>query len=84
MKEPFNNSSSPSYLFDVSIIIPVHNGSGTLERCLNTLLTKSEISQEIILVNDFSTDNSEEIIDSYIQKYPNIKLINSDHNMARD
>ena len=30
MKEPFNNSSSPSYLFDVSIIIPVHNGSGTL------------------------------------------------------
>lgn len=82
MKEPFNNSSSPSYLFDVSIIIPVHNGSGTLERCLNTLLTKSEISQEIILVNDFSTDNSEEIIDSYIQKYPNIKLINSDHNMG--
>ena len=82
MKENFNSNSILPNNYDISVIIPIHNGAETLERCLKTLLVESEISQEIIIINDFSTDNSNEIITNYIQKYSNIKLINTDHNIG--
>ena len=69
MKENFNSNSILPNNYDISVIIPIHNGAETLERCLKTLLVESEISQEIIIINDFSTDNSNEIITNYIQKY---------------
>ena len=81
MKETINNTKTP-IRFDLSIIIPVHNGAKTLERCLKSLLIKSEITQEIILVNDFSSDHSAEIISNYVQKYPNIRLFNSSYNLG--
>ena len=74
MKETINNTKTPIG-FDLSIIIPVHNGARTLERCLKSLLIKSEITQEIILVNDGSTDNSGEILQEYAQKDNRIKPI---------
>lgn len=75
-------SEANSPRFDLSIIIPVHNGAKTLERCLSTLLINSEISQEIILINDASIDNSKEIILSYIARYPNIQTVNTDYNLG--
>lgn len=67
---------------DLSIIIPVHNGEKTLERCLSTLLINSGVTQEIILINDSSTDNSKEIIADCISKYPNIQIVNTNYNMG--
>ena len=45
----------------VSIIIPVHNGSQYLERCLSAIESSSYRSYEVILVDDGSTDDSAEI-----------------------
>ena len=52
----------------ISIIVPFHNGKNYLERCLKNL-SKIEYDYEIILVDDFSKDNSEQIA----KKYNNIK-----------
>ncbi len=49
-KEPF-----------ISIIIPVHNGSQYLERCLSATALSSYRSHEVIVVDDGSTDHSAEI-----------------------
>ena len=46
----------------LSIIIPVYNTSKYIEKCLNSILNQSMNNLEIIIVNDGSTDNSEEII----------------------
>ena len=45
----------------ISVIVPVHNGSKHLPRCLDAL-ARSEYSEfEVIVVDDCSTDNSPEI-----------------------
>jgi glycosyltransferase involved in cell wall biosynthesis len=51
---------------NVSIIIPCHNESGTIEETiekLNRALMKSGNQYEIIIVNDASTDNTLDILD---------------------
>lgn len=53
-----------------SIIIPVYNAQDTLENCIDSILNQTYKDFEIILINDGSTDNSQEIIENYINKYP--------------
>lgn len=49
----------------VSIIVPVYNAERFLGYCLNSLLSQTYPSFEVILVNDGSTDHSEEICRNY-------------------
>ena len=53
----------------LSIIIPAYNEGKTIHLILNKIKTVQlidEIQKELIIVNDFSTDNSEEIIKQYM------------------
>ena len=45
----------------LSVIIPIYNTQNTLKRCINSVLAQSLSLYEIILVNDGSTDCSQEI-----------------------
>lgn len=49
----------------VSVIVPVYNTSMYLKKCLDSLVSQTLSNIEIIVINDGSTDNSEEIIKSY-------------------
>ena len=49
----------------VSIIVPCYNGEKFIKRCFNSILNQSYKQIEVILVNDPSTDKSEEIIFEY-------------------
>ena len=49
----------------ISIIVPFNNGKQYLERCLNNLSKIEYDDYEIILVDDFSKDNSEQIAKKY-------------------
>lgn len=57
----------------VSVIVPVYNVEKYLEKCLDSLINQSLKDIEIIVVNDGSPDNSQEIINKYIKKHKNIK-----------
>ena len=57
----------------VSIIVPVYNTEKYLSKCLDSLINQDFSDYEIIIVNDGSTDNSEDIINDYANKYDNIK-----------
>ena len=53
----------------ISIIIPVYNTGIKLEKCLNSIINQTKKTDiEILIINDGSTDNSEEIIKQYIEK----------------
>ena len=62
----------------LSIVLPVYNVAKFIPDCLESLLCQDipKEDYEIICVNDGSPDNSVEVIEGYIQKYQNIKLIN--------
>lgn len=57
-------------IIKVSVIVPVYNVEKYLGKCLDTLVAQTIDSIEIIVVNDGSTDGSQNIIDSYAKKYP--------------
>ena len=54
----------------ISIIVPVFNAEKYLDECLSSL---SIANTEIIVINDASTDNSEEIAKKYTNKVINIE-----------
>lgn len=54
----------------VSIIVPVYNVEGYIDRCLQSMAAQTYASLEIILVNDGSTDNSGAICERYCQTDP--------------
>lgn len=47
-----------------------------LKTCLDSLVNQTLKNIEIIAVNDGSTDSSKDILNEYVCKYSNIKLIN--------
>ncbi len=52
----------------VSVIIPCYNGAKFLDYCFDSILRQSYKNIELVIVNDGSTDNSEEIILGYKTK----------------
>ena len=58
----------------VSIIVPVYNVEKYIDKCLSSLVNQTLNDIEIIIVNDGSIDNSEQIILKYKEKYPS-KLV---------
>ena len=54
----------------VSVIVPVYNVEKYLEKCLDSLVNQTLKDIEIIVVNDGTLDNSQDIIDKYKKKYP--------------
>jgi glycosyltransferase involved in cell wall biosynthesis len=55
----------------ISVVIPTYNRAHTLERAINSVLAQRSSADEIIIVDDGSTDNSVELI----KQYSTIKLI---------
>lgn len=54
----------------ISIIIPVYNTGIHIEKCLNSIKNQTrKIDLEVIIINDGSTDNSENIVKQYIEKH---------------
>ncbi|MBP5262410.1 MAG: glycosyltransferase family 2 protein [Clostridiales bacterium] len=60
----------------VSIIIPIYNSENYLTDCIESAVSQTYSDIEIILVNDGSTDGSEEICRSYEEKDQRVRLIN--------
>ena len=56
--------------YAVSVIVPVYNVEKYLAQCLDSLVTQTLKSIEIIVVNDGSPDNAQAIIDEYKNLYP--------------
>ena len=53
---------------DISIIVPIYNAEKYLKKCIDSLVNQTKKELEFILINDGSTDSSEDIIKSYKDK----------------
>lgn len=63
----------------VSIVIPVYNAVPYLESCLKSVSSQSYQFIEVIIINDGSTDCSEEVIREYIKEDVRFKLFSQEN-----
>lgn len=58
----------------VSVVMPLHNGRAYVEQSLRSILDQSVLPQEIIVVDDGSTDGAAEVVESFASPVP-IKVV---------
>lgn len=60
--------------------MPAYNVGKYIGDAIESILNQSFTDWELIIVDDFSTDNTVDIVNKYILKNPQIKLIKREHN----
>ncbi|MEC9303862.1 MAG: glycosyltransferase family 2 protein [Bacteroidota bacterium] len=67
----------------LSIVIPAYNEANTIQLILDKIKHVNlihDIKKEIIIVNDFSSDNTKDIVNKYIFKNPELEIKYFEHN----
>lgn len=62
----------------VSVIMPCYNGAKTIAESIDSVIAQTYENWELIIVNDFSSDNSLDIIKDYNLKDQRIRFFNTD------
>ena len=55
-------------MIDISIIVPSYNAEKYIDKCIKALINQTKKELEFIIINDGSTDSTEDIIKSYNDK----------------
>lgn len=63
----------------VSLIIPVYNGAKTIRRTLESVLEQTFDDFELVIVNDGSTDETEEICNEFAAAHSHIKVFSKEN-----
>ena len=66
----------------ITAIIPVYNCEKTIKASLRSIQNQNFLNIEIILVNDYSKDNSSKVIEQFKREDLRIKIINNNNNMG--
>ena len=77
---PSNSKQS----FSVSVVIPAYNAAGCVGRAIDSVLAQTYPVSEIIVVNDGSTDDTEQVVKQYGSKVVYISQENSGPSVARN
>lgn len=57
----------------ISAIVPTYNRAKFLERCIKSICQQTTPVDEIIIIDDGSTDNTKEVVEKFQNEYSNIK-----------
>ncbi|MGR7813443.1 glycosyltransferase family 2 protein [Lacinutrix undariae] len=60
-----------------SIIIPAHNEQDLISLTINSLVNQTLLPKQLVIVNDNSTDNTQQIVEEFAKKHDWITLVNS-------
>ena len=64
----------------ISVVIPIYNGEKYLRSAITSIQNQDMKDIEIIMVDDFSNDNSVKLINDIMKTEPRIKLYENDEN----
>jgi len=69
---------------NLNIIIPVYNEKNTIEIIVDKVLQYKELSSKMIIVDDGSTDGTQDILNNLKIKHPDrIKILNHEKNLGK-
>ena len=64
---------------DVSVVMAVRNGGDSLNRTIDSVLAQSGVLLEFIIVNDGSTDQTEELLERWAQRDQRVRVFHQDN-----
>jgi len=67
----------------VSVIIPGYKGASSIENCIKSVMDQSIRPSQIIVTDDFSTDDTPRILEKLQLKYSNLKVIRNSENRGK-
>ncbi|WP_083298745.1 polysaccharide pyruvyl transferase family protein [Stenotrophomonas sp. HMSC10F06] len=71
----------PEYPVSVSVVVLIHNNRRIIERCVSTLLEHAgEWLQEIVVVDNQSSDGGAELVESLYAGHAKVKLVRNSEN----
>lgn len=62
----------------ISAVVPAHNEEATIVQCLERLLRQDRTLDEIIVVDNASTDRTRELVQQLADRHPEIRLLTED------
>ncbi len=65
----------------VSVIMPAYNAAKYIDKAIASVLSQDDISLELIIINDGSTDNTMEVLEHY-KEYDIITIIDNEKNLG--
>lgn len=68
----------------LTIAIPTYNGAGTISDVLDSIISQTDERLEVMVINNCSTDNTVEVVESYSDRITNLKIINQERNVGPD
>ena len=63
----------------ISVVIPIYNAEKTIAKCIDSILCQTYQDFEILLINDGSLDNSEEVCLKYVEKDKRVHYIKKEN-----
>ncbi len=82
-RNEFFNYPETNKKYEVSFVVPAYNEGKTIgESIKNIFDIDYPYIKEVIVVNDCSTDNTREVVEKLLKKYPKLKLINNPKNLG--
>lgn len=63
----------------LSIVVPVYNAENFLQKCMESILAQSYVNYELIAIDDGSTDSSLNILKSFEDRDPRIKVFHQEN-----
>ena len=71
-------TEAEDYRPKICIVIPALNEETIVAETLRRIQDELELDHEIIVVNDHSTDRTEEIVRAYAEEHPNVRVVNNE------
>jgi Glycosyl transferase family 2 len=66
----------------LSVVIPNFNHGAFLRASLEAVLAQRRAADEIIIIDDASTDDSLAVVSSFLGRYPNLRLVQNARNLG--
>jgi glycosyltransferase involved in cell wall biosynthesis len=66
----------------LSVVVPNYNHAACLPRCLDSVLGQSRPPDEVVVVDDASTDHSLEVLEDYARRHPQLRVYHNPENLG--
>lgn len=75
----------PKRNYSLSVLVPVHNEEGTISDTIKHIMESDYLGlKEVIVINDGSRDNTEQVVKDLMKKYEKLKLLNKKNSGKAD